>query len=174
MPKIPNYIKPFIFFWALFFGLVFLTNSTGLGTIIKKATIHILEEPLKSLNPENKIMLEEFPELDRDFRITIINKQRLNDALTKSQQGGQASVGIESDFIDGNTRILFFIPFFIMLSIIFAYPSPWKRKLISIIIGLFVFYLFLVIRLQGCINYIVETSNFFGPKKYQPRFIKTL
>jgi len=80
-------------------------------------------------------------------KAVVFNK----DQVRAARQGGQATVKGAEVFVSSWYNGL--LPMIILLSLIFASPVPWKRKLLAFLLGLVFLYLFIYYKLYLSIKF---------------------
>ena len=121
----------------------------------------------------NKGIVQFSSRADNDSNYKLTTKIILfnRDQVIAARQSGQASVlGAELYLSSWYNGVL---PMVLLISLILASPVPWKRKLIAILVGLLVIYLFILLKMHLAIaNEYLNTPS-LGILPSHSKLVKT-
>ena len=93
----------------------------------------------------------------------IRSKERLKQVREEMMRTGQTNVNMETIGLYSNSRQTHLMPLILLLSLILAYPSSLRQKIVPIIVGVFLLFLYIYFKLGCSLLYTIDSSDVYFP-----------
>ena len=153
-------------FLAFYFILFLLSSVTGCDNKVRDYYASSGDKVFKNLSNEAEIkgIVYDDDEKGTNVLFQIHNKKRLNEIRQEMLRTGQTNLNVETLGMYSSSRTTILMPLILLFSLILAYPSSIKRKLIAIAAGIPLFSLFLWLKIGGSLLYTIDNSQQYFPE----------
>lgn len=111
-----------------------------------------------------KIQTISIEEDNKNLMYQIINKKRLEEIhQTLREDANTSKVKIETAGYKTNTNKVVLLPFLFLFSLIVAYPSNFRQKIIPLLLGFLLLWIFVFIQAGCFIIYAIDNSEQYFP-----------
>ena len=152
-------------FLAFYFVFFLLAGATGCDNKLRDFYASSGNKVFKNISSEAEINSLVFEDKEKGTNVLfqIHNKKRLNEIRQEMMRTGQTNLNVETLGMYSSSRTTILMPLILLLSLILAYPSNIKRKLIAIAAGVPLFFLFLWLKIGGSLVYTIDDSQQYFP-----------
>jgi len=119
----------------------------------------------KDISDEAEILGVSYFDKKRNTNVLfqIRSKEKLKQLRAEMARTGQTNANMETIGYYSNSRQTHLMPLILLLSLILAYPSSLLRKILPIIIGVFLLFLYIYFKLGCSLLYTIDSSEIFFP-----------
>lgn len=151
-------------FFGLYFLLFLVAHFSGLDNGLRKFYASTGTNLFKNISSKAEIngLVYEDKEKGTNVLFQVHNKKRLDEIRREMVRTGKTNVNVETLGIYSSSRTTLLMPLIFLISLILAYPSDFRRKIISLIAGIVLFLTYAFFKL-GCslIHSIDESQEYF-------------
>ncbi|MEM7102517.1 MAG: hypothetical protein AAF502_05230 [Bacteroidota bacterium] len=163
--------KLFIYFGlfiGIYIGMIFLVRGTGLDTAYRSffcsyqmAWFNAFgdDEVEMTITPQPYALFE-----GSDITFTFMNKAEKAHAIRDAQARGLTNVSVKTANWGLNTWLYAVMPLLFFIALLIATPVPWKRRVITFIVGITILHLYFCMRLNLELGEQVAFSDFLSTK----------
>lgn len=152
-------------FLAVYIGALLFLTLTGTDQLMRDAYGNIGEKLYQNWSDEVEIHVKtlDVEEEENDLLFQIVDKKRLEEVRKEMRETGKSDKQIKTLAFKTNSKTTFLMPLIFFLALVVAYPSGFKHKLLSFLIGVLPLLLYIFFKLGCMLFYTIDESEEFFP-----------
>jgi len=159
-------------FLATYFLVFLIAVTTGFDDKVRDFCANSTVRVYDNLIDEAIIQTKPIEEEHRNLLYQIINKNKYEEIQKMLRAGDSNRMDIPTVGYKTNTNNGLLMPFIFLLSLIVAYPSSFRQKIIPLVLGSLLVWIFVFIQIGCSIIYAIDNSEQYFPSYELPNFLR--
>ena len=156
----------FVLKFLLIYVILFVVASfSGLDNLARDFYSSTGQKLFMNISDDAEILGVNFDDKKRGTNVLfqIRSKERLQKLREEMMRTGQTNVNMETIGFYSNSRQTHLMPLILLLSLILAYPSSLRQKIVPILVGAFLLFLYIYFKLGCSLLYTIDSSEAYFP-----------